>query len=287
MKEAQQYILKELSGIYPQPELQSVARLLLSHITGFDFTGLLLNKNTTFSDNQRSVLKNYVELLRSGMPVQYVTGETEFYGLRFRVGPEVLIPRPETEELVEWAVKLAPAGARLMDIGTGSGCIAIAIKHSRPDCYVYACDISAGALGLARKNAEINGVEVNFFQCDIVNDQLPETGFDLLVSNPPYIPADEAGQMESRVKDFEPAIALFVDTSDPLLFYRTIARKSVGRLLPGGNLLFEIHRSYADECMNVLANEGFTDCELRKDISGNDRMIRAAKDLVSERIKLF
>ncbi len=287
MKEAQQYILKELSGIYPQPELQSVARLLLSHITGFDFTGLLLNKNTTFSDNQRSVLKNYIELLRSGMPVQYVTGETEFYGLQFRVGPEVLIPRPETEELVEWAVKLAPSGARLLDIGTGSGCIAIAIKHSRPDCYVYACDISAGALGLARKNAEINGVEVNFFQCDIVNDQLPETGFDLLVSNPPYIPADEAGQMESRVKDFEPAIALFVDTSDPLLFYRTIARKSVGRLLPGGNLLFEIHRIYADECMNVLANEGFTDCELRKDISGNDRMIRAAKDLVSERIKLF
>lgn len=277
MKEARHYIIHELSEIYPQQELQSVARLLLSHLTGLNFTGLLINKNTTISENQRSKLKKYVELLKTGMPVQYVLRETEFFGLKFTLGPEVLIPRPETEELVEWAIELLPSGAKVIDIGTGSGCIAIAIKRFRPDCEVYACDISAAALQLASQNAILNGVEITFIQCDILNEELPVSTLDLIISNPPYIPATESVQLESRVKDFEPAIALFVDSSDPLLFYRTIAEKSNGRLIEGGRLLFEIHRSYAAECIRQLSEAGFTNCELRKDVLGNDRMIRASK----------
>lgn len=275
MKEAQRYIYRELSGIYVQPELQSVTRLLLSYCTGFNFTALLLNKNTTFSDNQWSTLKKYVDLLKTGMPVQYVLGETEFCGLNFRVGSEVLIPRPETEELVEWAATLLPLGAQVLDVGTGSGCIAIALKHLRPDCRVAACDISSDALSVARRNATENNVEVDFFYLDILNDEIPLTGIDLIISNPPYIPISEMPEIESKVKDFEPSIALFVDTTDPLVFYRTIATKSIHQLVPHGQLLFEIHRSYADQCVQLLQTIGYVDCEVRKDLSGNDRMIRA------------
>ena len=275
MKEAQLFIQRELSGSYEQPELQSITRLLLSQVTGFTFTGLLLNKNTTFSDNQRSKLKKYVDLLKTGMPLQYVLGETEFCNLTIRVGPEVLIPRPETEELVEWAVSMLPANARVMDIGTGSGCIAIALKKLRPDCEIFACDISTGALELARQNAQQNQVDIEFFELDILNNSIPVSALDLIISNPPYIPYEEAVQMESRVKDFEPMVALFVESSDPLLFYRSIAEKSAGALNRGGQLLVEIHRDFARECIQLFDNNGFVDCELRKDLSGNDRMIKA------------
>jgi release factor glutamine methyltransferase len=275
MMEAQRYITSELSGLYEEPELQSVSRLLLSNCTGFNFTGLLLNKNTTFSPFQWDKLKKMVELLKSGMPVQYATGETEFYGLRFEVAPGVLIPRPETEELVEWAVQNLPANARVLDIGTGSGCIAVTIRYLRPDCQVVACDVSLEALQQAAHNARLHQLPVTFVQLDVLTNPLPEGKWDLIISNPPYIPRQESESIESKVKHFEPDIALFVENNDPLVFYRRIAELSKMSLATNGQLLVETHRSYATDCVVLLQRLGFQRVELKKDISGNDRMIRA------------
>lgn len=275
MMEAQRYIFSQLSGLYEEPELQSVARLLLSTCTGLSFTGLLLNKNTTFSPYQWDKLKNMVELLKTGMPVQYAMGETEFYGLRFEVAPGVLIPRPETEELVEWAVQHLPAEASVLDIGTGSGCIAIALQYLRPDCKVVACDVSPVALQQASNNAQLHQLPVSFLQLDVLSSPLPEGQWDLIISNPPYIPRQESESIEPRVKQFEPDIALFVENHDPLIFYRRIAELSKMSLATDGQLMFEIHRNYAADCVGLLQQLGFTRVELKKDISGNDRMIRA------------
>lgn len=277
MNEAQQLITSELSGLYSEQELQSVSRLLLSHITGLSFTGLILNKNTTFSDNHWYDLKKKLELLKTGMPVQYVLGETEFCGLNFRVGEGVLIPRPETEELVEWAVGLLPRKARVLDIGTGSGCIAVAIRHLRPDCKVWACDVSPDALSIAEDNARFNQTQVQFFQTDILKDELPNRQWSLIISNPPYIPRSESSEIESRVKYFEPELALFVPDDDPLLFYRVIAKKAYETLEQDGLLMFEIHRDFAAECVELIVASGFSDLIVKKDITGNDRMILARK----------
>lgn len=278
MMKAQQYIFSELTGLYAEPELQSVARLLLSTCTGLSFTGLLLNKNTTFSEYQWAQLKKMVELMKSGMPVQYATGETEFCGLRLEVAPGVLIPRPETEELVEWAVRSLPPDARVLDIGTGSGCMAVALQYLRPDCRVMACDVSPEALRQATRNARLHKMPVRFFQLDILTDGLPAESWDLIISNPPYIPHQESVSIEPRVKDFEPAVALFVDNDDPLLFYRRIAGLAKTHLAAGGQLMFETHRSFAADCVELLCSQGFSRVELRKDISGNDRMVRACID---------
>ncbi len=277
MKEARLNLLRELSEIFSNPELQSVIRLLLSHVTGMGFTELLLNKNTTFSDNQRIQLKKYVGLLKTGMPLQYVLGETEFCGLTFKVGPEVLIPRPETEELVEWMVDTLPPNASVLDIGTGSGCIAIALKHLRADCKVWACDVSSDALQYAESNAKATKTNVHFFELDILKTDLPAREWDVIVSNPPYIPTSDAAEMESRVKDYEPAIALFVDNHDPLIFYRAIALQALTRLVDGGLLFVESHRSFASSCLELFYNMGFSDGVIRKDINGNDRMIKVKK----------
>jgi len=277
MNEAQHLITSELSGLYSHQELQSVSKLLLSHITGLSFTGLILNKNTTFSDNQRYDLKKMLEMLKTGMPVQYVLGETEFCGMRFRVGKEVLIPRPETEELVEWAVGILPNQARILDIGTGSGCIAVAISVHRPDCRVWACDVSHEALAIASQNAGLNGADVQFFQSDILQDPLPDEPWNLIVSNPPYIPHSENREMEPRVKDFEPEVALFVPDNDPLLFYRVIAQKAINALVMDGLLMVEIHRAFASECVELFTETGFTEVIVKQDIAGNDRMILARK----------
>ena len=274
MEEAQRYISHELSGIYSGLELQSVTRLVMSSVTGLGFTGLLVNKYTAFSDNQWDVLKKYVEELKSGAPVQYVLGETEFCGLTLSVGSGVLIPRPETEELVEWSVQVCPPSARILDVGTGSGCIAIALKHLRPDCLVDACDVSQQALIRAQTNALACSVDIGFFYADVLCNSLPDKKWDVIISNPPYIPRKEAPEMEVRVKDFEPMIALFVDDNDPLQFYRAIALHALHHLSPGGQLLFETHYLYAKKCLHMLLEMGFSHGELRKDISGKERMIR-------------
>ncbi|MEA4937734.1 MAG: peptide chain release factor N(5)-glutamine methyltransferase [Paludibacter sp.] len=277
MQQAIKHLQRELSSIYQEPELSSVARLTISKVTGYSFTELLVNKNTIFSQYQRNLLEFYTEKLKKGTPVQYVLGETEFCGLNFRVNESVLIPRPETEELVAWMVEEAAHDAVILDIGTGSGCIPVSLKNFLPRSTVYGCDISKEALRLAGQNAENNHLHVSFFEMDILAETSSERKYHMIVSNPPYIPASEMNTIHERVKDFEPHLALFVPDNDPLIFYRKIAAYAQQHLFQDGKLFFEIHRDYADECKSVLEESGFEDIQLKKDISGNNRMMRAEK----------
>jgi release factor glutamine methyltransferase len=275
MQQAIKYIRSELSDIYPDDELLSITRLIISKITAYTFTEILVNKNTIFSQHQRDLLEFYLEKLKKRTPVQYVLGETEFCGLDFVVNEAVLIPRPETEELVEWIVQEANPASVILDIGTGSGCIAVSLKSCLPRTEVYACDISLEALNVARQNAFKNNLPVSFFEMDVLKTNHSERKYDVIVSNPPYIPKSEIASILSQVKDFEPHQALFVPEDDPLLFYRRIAVFAGDFLLPGGKLFFETHRDYARECMILLQKEGFENIVIKKDISGNNRMLRA------------
>lgn len=275
MQQAIKHIRSELSPIYQDDELLSITRLIISKITTYSFTEILVNKNTTFSPYQRDMLEFYLEKLKKHMPVQYVLGETEFCGLDFVVNEAVLIPRQETEELVEWIVQEANPASVILDIGTGSGCIAISLKSFLPRTEVYACDISTEALNVARQNAIKNNQQVCFFEMDILKADHSDRRYHVIVSNPPYIPKGEIASILTQVKDFEPHQALFVPDDDPLLFYRKIAEYATKYLLPGGKLFFEMHRDYADACMLMLQKDGFQKVVLKKDISGNNRMLLA------------
>jgi len=255
-----------------------VSRLLLSKISGYSFTEIIVNKNTIFSAEQRAILEIYVEKLKRGMPVQYVLGETEFCGLPFMVNEAVLIPRPETEELVQWMVQEIKPDSHILDIGTGSGCIAVALKHLLPDADVHACDIAVESLAVATNNADNLRLPVYFFQCDILKAEKSDRKYHVIVSNPPYIPQSERTDMMRRVKDFEPERALFVEDTDPLIFYRKIAQFALSNLFPGGSLFFEVHRDYGKACVQLLEDMSFVDIQLKKDMFGNERMVRAVKE---------
>jgi len=278
MQQAFEYIRSSLTAIYPENEINSIGNLIIARITGYSRTEIILNKNTKFSDNQRLQLEIFVEALKNHTPVQYVLGETEFYGLPFRVNTAVLIPRPETEELVEWIqASCSPTQSyKMLDIGTGSGCIAIALKSIFPKSELTAFDISDAALEVARQNAAMNDCNVEFRQIDILNPPVFDTKWDIIVSNPPYIPETEKSEILANVLDFEPHTALFVPESRPLLFYETIAAFTLEHLQNGGKLFFEIHRDFGPQTVQLLQNFGFKDVVLRKDLSGNDRMVRAS-----------
>jgi release factor glutamine methyltransferase len=277
MQQAIKFIRSNLSASYSALELQSVSRLLISKVSGYSFTEIIVNKNTIFSEEQRKVLQNYVEKLKRGLPIQYVLGETEFFGLHFTVNDAVLIPRPETEELVQWMVEEIKHDSLILDIGTGSGCIAIALKHFLPDADVYACDIDEDSLEVATMNAENLGLKINFFPCDILKAEKSDRKYHVIVSNPPYIPCSERKDVMNRVKDFEPERALFVEDSDPLIFYRKIAQFAQSNLFPGGNLFFEVHRDFGKACVQLLEDMSYVKIQLKKDIFGNERMVRAVK----------
>ncbi len=280
MLKAIDHIKKELNGLYPETEIKSFVNLLISKITGLSVTGIIVNKNTIFSVEQREILNRFIEKLKLFTPIQYILGETTFMDSIFEVNEAVLIPRPETEELVEWIIQCsskAASGFKILDIGTGSGCIAVSLQKYLPQASVMAFDISYDALEVARRNALSNGVAVGFRQFDILSDEKVNFSFDLIVSNPPYITESEKKDILPNVLDFEPHIALFVPENDPLLFYRKIIQFACHFLSPGGQLFFEIHRDRGLEITALLKNYDFTEIELRQDISGNDRMIRAIK----------
>lgn len=279
MQEAFQYIRTSLENIYPENEINSISYLLLSEVTGLNRTGIILNKNTNISDNQRQQLEVFVKQLQTNRPIQYVLGHTEFYGLRIEVDETVLIPRPETEELVDWIRSSMDVSSpvKFMDIGTGSGCIAIALKDIFQNSIVRAVDVSQNALETASRNAKANGCEL-IFQClDILQVESLVEKQNVIVSNPPYIPSSEMAGIEGHVLDYEPHMALFVPNSDPLLFYRKIASLAKESLYEGGMLFFEIHRDFGSQTVDMLAQMGYHNITLRKDIFGNDRMIRAVK----------
>lgn len=278
MQQAKQYIKTSLQAIYSDNELNSISNLLIAHITGFTRTNIILNKNTKFSDNQRLQLEIFVDELKSHKPVQYVLGQTEFYGLPFKVNPAVLIPRPETEELVEWiqTSSLPQKSYKILDIGTGSGCIAITLKSIFTTSEVSAFDISEDALEIAKINSVLNNCNVDFRKVDILQPQTTADKWDIIVSNPPYVPETEKSDILPHVLNFEPHSALFVPDKKPLLFYETIATFALQHLSKDGMLFFEIHRDFGKQTVQLLKKLGFSDIILRKDLSGNDRMVRAS-----------
>ena len=220
VKEMKRRFREELTGLFSPQEAGHLFWLVMNHFRGWSKTHLMLHEDTKLTHSEHFFAENTLERLKNHEPIQYITGETEFFGLLFRVNSSVLIPRPETEELVEWILEQAGSPARVLDIGTGSGCIAISLASRLPDAFVEAWDVSSEAIGIARENALMNKVEVDLKQKDILKSlQASEGQFDLIVSNPPYVRDVEKELMNSNVLDYEPHVALFVDDEDPLFFF--------------------------------------------------------------------
>lgn len=270
---------------FSEREATALTRVLLEEVGGLSRNDILLHEaDNALPEETRRRITLMALRIADGEPWQYVVGATDFDGLRLHVEPGVLIPRPETEALVrhiaqEWQ---AEAPSRILDIGTGSGCIALALKRRRTEAYVEAWDVSAQALGVARGNARTLGLEVNFCQRDILSFPAEEecsrcTPFDLLVSNPPYVRRCEASDMEAVVLAHEPHEALFVPDHDPLLFYRAIALQGRKLLREGGTVWFEINKDFGAEVCQLLRQEGYRDTALLADDYGHDRYVRAVK----------
>lgn len=271
-----QYIEKELQGLYPKTEIQGFERLIAEHVCGINYTQFVLRKTEKIPDSERKEIESIVQRLKSFEPLQYILGETEFYGLKLNVNPSVLIPRPETEELVQWILSYEKNKTpRILDIGTGSGCIALALKNEIPDSQVFAVDVSENALETAAENAAKNQMEVEFIHADILHWKTRVwKKFDVIVSNPPYVRELERARMKSNVLDFEPASALFVSDSDPLIFYREIAKFALQNLKTGGSLYFEINEYLGAEMSDLLADFGFRNIQVKNDMQGKMRMLR-------------
>lgn len=276
MQDILQNIRKSLSGFYPDNEISGLVRLLIEHVTKSSMPALLSDKNTKITSEEVLKIDKIVECLQRFEPIQYILGETEFYGLPFIVNQDVLIPRPETEELVELILnENKGTQPQVLDIGTGSGCIAISLQKHLSKAYVKGWDISQKALAVATLNSKNNLVNVTFNQVDILSDYPTGQHFDIIVSNPPYVLDSEKTDMHTNVLDYEPHTALFVADNDPLLFYNRIADVAIQLLTNGGKLYFEINRAKGQETIKMLENKNFSDIRLIKDISGNDRMVRA------------
>lgn len=268
-----------LRGHYPDSEAFSIAKMLLTEVFGFSTLELYGGKDKEISGKHRDVLNEMIGRLQKNEPIQYIIGKEDFGGLTFEVDANVLIPRPETRELVQWIVDDHSSGIplRMLDVGTGSGCIAISVAKRLPNARVEAWDVSEGALQVASRNARKNGVDVHFRQQDVLSAVPQKGGYDVIVSNPPYITEKEKKDMDANVLDWEPSIALFVSDDDPLLFYRQIARLGLDMLNENGTLYFEINQAYGQETMLMLKELGYGQLELRKDAWGNDRMIKAKR----------
>jgi release factor glutamine methyltransferase len=281
MKTTIQYIEKELAGLYPQTEIDGFRRIIFESVCGWSFTEQAMKRDETIPDIDFEIIKNIILRLKNAEPIQYILGETEFYGLKLKVDPSVLIPRPETEELVDWIIQSKlRENCNVLDIGTGSGCIALAIKSQLNKSKVSGMDISESAIETARQNAGENGLEVDFFQGDILNlSNFTDRKYDVIVSNPPYIREIEKPLMHSNVLNFEPENALFVPDEDPLVFYRAITDFASKCLNKNGSLFFEINETLGAEMSALLADFGFSDIEIRKDINGKNRMVHCKNNI--------
>ena len=271
MKEILQRIEGALGGRYAAAELETVKKALCLELLGISAVSFY-TKEKVYADTGK--LDMALERLAAGEPLQYVIGSTPFCGLPFKVDGRVLIPRPETAELVDWVAQDAGPNGSLLDIGTGSGCIAVSLAHRLPGWKVQGWDISDVALEVARENNRLNGTGVEFRRVDILNAE-PDCKFSVIVSNPPYVLESEKGQMEDTVLEHEPHTALFVPDSDPLLFYRAIAKFGKEALVPDGALYFEINPLEASALKVMLEQAGYHNVEQRSDIFGKLRMIKA------------
>ena len=315
IREAKIYIRTELSDFYPENEISSFSRIIFSDLFRLSSVELISKEKESFGADNLTMLKETLVRLKNQEPLQYIIGHTEFYGLNFNVSPAVLIPRPETEELVDLIIEenktstastssvsenskisVSEKGLKILDIGTGSGCIAVSLAKNLPNAQLFALDISSDALELAKSNAFDNGVEVSafdrlsqritepelveggvsFIQDDILNyrKEFYNETFDIIVSNPPYVTISEKQQMERNVLDFEPGLALFVDNDSPLIFYKAITKFAKQHLSANGKLYFEINEQFGKEVKEILLSFGFSDVEVVKDITGRDRIVR-------------
>ena len=278
MKQLVNYITSELQGFFPEEELREVAYWIVEESTGMTRTEILFGCKDTKKNVNEQEIAHILQKLRANEPIQYIFGHTEWMGLDLSLTPATLIPRPETAELVEWILQLADKTQplKVLDIGTGSGCIALALKKHAPIWSVTGLDISPEALEVARQNAISNHLEVNWLQADILSpiahNKLPIA--NIIVSNPPYICDSEKQDMQARVLDYEPHSALFVPDNDPLLFYRQIAQLfSQKGEAEKGLLFFEINEAYGNEVCAMLRAMGYTDVQLKNDMYGKPRMV--------------
>ena len=279
IQEATFFILNKLRTIYSESEASETTDWIMEHLTGSKKAERMIYKNAEITLKEESLLNQYANRLMQHEPVQYILNEAWFCGLKFYVDKNVLIPRPETEELTEWVItncKFPIDQLSILDIGTGSGCIPISLKRKLRKAEVWSCDISAAALQVARRNAETIGVDVNFLLVDFLNKketaQLPT--FDIVISNPPYVPQKDKGQMHTNVLDYEPHSALFVPDDDALIFYRAIAEFGSKHLNPNGVIYAEIHEQQGKDVLTLLDSAGY-ETELKKDMQGKERMVKA------------
>ena len=282
LKQYKTHFFDSLKNIQEEQEIESFFFILTEYLHNLKRVDVALNPNFELSDAEVEKWNTILADLQQEKPIQYITGEAWFYGLRFEVNENTLIPRPETEELVEWIIesqksKVQSQKCEILDIGTGTGCIPISLKTNLPQANVSAIDVSEKALEVAKRNAVLNKVDISFIQADILEVEDLNQHFDIIVSNPPYVRNLEKQEIKKNVLDYEPHLALFVEDTDALLFYRKIAQLALKNLSPNGLLFFEINQYLGKETVELLENFGFKNIELKKDIYGNDRMIRCEK----------
>ena len=281
VKDAIRHIIDSTGDIYGSGESESIAFIVLEFV-GFPRKKIFADAEADIGEEKENFIREVAKELNKNRPIQYILGETEFYGIRLKVDGKVLIPRQETEELVQRilreTVKESPI---ILDLGTGSGCIAVSLAKNITTAKVYATDISSAALRIARENAELNNIDLTAIEDDILKTKLPENlRFDIIVSNPPYVRSSEKQFMHANVLDFEPAVALFVSDNDPLLFYRAIAMFAFERLNGGGKVYVEINENFGPEVAELIREAGLHDVLIIPDIHEKDRFVSATKKKV-------
>lgn len=292
IKQYRAHFNESLKHLYPTSEIDSFFFLILEEYMGFKRIDIVLKSDFNIDQKSLNLMQIATKQLEQEIPIQYIIGKTEFFGLPFNINKEVLIPRPETEELVERVIKEVSLiktyktdsnetknekQLKILDIGTGSGCIAISLKKELPSSKISAIDVSNEALRIAKKNALLNKVDINFIHLDILKTNNLDKLYDVIVSNPPYVRELEKKEMKNNVLNNEPHLALFVDNKNPLLFYNKIAELAKNFLTKNGQLHFEINQYLGKETVILLAEKGFKNIQLKKDIFGNDRIISAFK----------
>lgn len=294
--EAEQYLKEQLKALYDEQEAVNIASLAIEHITGFSKTERVSKKQEQLSGSQSDLLQNHLQRLKTGEPIQYIMNKSWFYGMELYVDKNVLIPRPETEELVKWIIDDIKASGKavfvkksteadettllkILDVGTGSGCIALALKKTMPKAEVWGCDVSEEALNVARRNGSTLDIRVDFQGLNFLEEAqqklLPTV--DIIVSNPPYVPLKDKEEMHSNVVDHEPHTALFVSDNDPFIFYKALAEFGKKRLYENGSIYMEIHEGLGQHVINLFRANGYTNIELKKDMQGKDRMVKVKK----------
>ncbi len=277
-KEFSSYLANNLKNHYPPREIEGFRRMILEQVVNISYIKMVNNPDTKIPNNLLKRIENIINELKNHKPIQYILGSTEFYGIYLELSHHVLIPRPETEELVHWIIKdTQNPSIRMLDIGTGSGCIALALKKHVTQSIVDATDYSAAILKIAKKNAKKNMLDIHFFEMDILSHPSIDKKYSLIVSNPPYVTESEKKDMQHNILKYEPEEALFVPNNNPMLYYYAIAEFAQKHLHAGGRLYLEINESFPEEVCKLLKQHHFTDIIVKKDIHEKNRMVKAVK----------